>query len=180
MTTSTHNETIVLGGGCFWCVEAAYQLVKGVTKVESGYAGGKRPHPTYEQVSSHATGHAEVVQVTFDPDVVTLEQILDMFWTIHDPTTKDRQGNDVGPQYRSVILYASDAQKSAALKSKTEAQSYWDQHIVTEILPLEAFYPAEPEHQNFYRRNPAYGYCQVIINPKLAKLRAKFAPLLTS
>lgn len=173
--TDTKLQSIVLGGGCFWCLEAAYQLVAGVTKVTSGYAGGHTAHPTYYQVASKKTGHAEVVRVEFEPEIIALEDVLDIFWIIHDPTTKDRQGYDVGPEYRSIILYANEQQKSAAEASLESAQAHWDNPIVTEVAPLDVFYEAEPEHQDYYKKNPGQGYCQVIINPKLAKLRQKFA-----
>ncbi len=166
-------ESIVLGGGCFWCLDAAYKLVSGVGEVVQGYAGGSEENPRYEQVSRGLTGHAEVVKVTFDPSVITLEDILEIFWTIHDPTTVNRQGPDVGPQYRSIILYADDAQKVAAETAKDKAQTAWNDPIVTEIKPLDTFYPAEAYHNDYETNRP--DYCQIIINPKLAKLRAKFA-----
>ncbi|HVQ44475.1 MAG TPA: peptide-methionine (S)-S-oxide reductase MsrA [Candidatus Saccharimonadia bacterium] len=176
MTAATHpTQTIVLGGGCFWCLEAAYLMIRGVESSISGYAGGHVPNPNYEQVASQTTGHAEVVKLTFDPAVITYADILDIFWAIHDPTTRDRQGNDLGPEYRSIILYQDDEQQRLAEKSRNEAQKLWPNPIVTEIKPLEAFYEAEPEHQNYYAKNPDQGYCQVVINPKLAKLRKKFA-----
>lgn len=180
MTRSGENglQSIVLGGGCFWCLEAAYQMVKGVNKVTSGYAGGHWPDPTYERVTSGTTGHAEVVKVEFDPGQITLDTILDIFWTIHDPTTKDRQGHDIGTQYRSVILYSGDRQKRIAEASRDAAQDLVEDPIVTEIKPLDNFYAAEAYHQNYFRNNPEQGYCQVVINPKLTKLKAKHAPLL--
>lgn len=172
------NEQCVLGGGCFWCLEAAYQMVNGVESVVSGYAGGEMENPRYEQVGTGRTGHAEVVQLTFDPKVVTFSDILDVFWVIHDPTQKDRQGNDVGPQYRSVILYENDEQKKIAEQSKAKIQKLWDNPVLTEIKPLVHFYPAEEYHQNYYQTHPEAAYCQVIINPKLAHLRQKRASLL--
>lgn len=173
---NTHpTEAIVLGGGCFWCLEAAFQMIEGVESVASGYAGGDQPDPSYERVSSGTTGHAEVVQVTFDPKIITLEDILDVFWAIHNPTTKDRQGNDIGTQYRSIILYADDEQKALAEEKKVEISKLWPDPVLTEIVPLKNFYKAEDYHQNYYRNNPDQGYCQVVINPKLAKLREKFA-----
>ena len=169
-------EVATLGGGCFWCVEAVYQQFKGVEKVVSGYSGGHVKNPSYEQVVGKKTGHAEVTQVYFDPNVITFEEILDIFWTGHDPTTKNRQGNDDGPQYRSIILYHDDVQKAVAEKSiKEVASKVWDNPIVTEVEPFEVFYEAEKYHQEFYFNNPNYGYCRVIINPKLNKVRAKFA-----
>lgn len=175
MNPPSTSQSIVLGGGCFWCLEAAYQLVRGVISVTSGYAGGHVENPTYPQVASKTTGHAEVVQIEFDPGLVTLTDILEIFWVIHDPTTKDRQGYDVGPEYRSIILYANEAQKQLAEASKATAQTHWDNPIVTEVVRLTKFYEAEPEHQNYFKKNPTQGYCQVIINPKLAKLRQKLA-----
>ncbi|HUC20833.1 MAG TPA: peptide-methionine (S)-S-oxide reductase MsrA [Candidatus Polarisedimenticolaceae bacterium] len=168
-------ETITLGAGCFWCTEASYQMIKGVTKVESGYAGGSVPHPSYEAVYSGKTGHAEVAQVTFDPKVVSLDDILNVFWTVHDPTTLNRQGSDVGIAYRSIILYNSEEQRRTAEKSKQKVGSLWPDPIVTEIVPLTDFYRAEEHHQNYYRNNPNQRYCELIINPKLQKLRETFA-----
>lgn len=172
-------QSIVLGGGCFWCLDAAYRRVKGVEQVVSGYAGGHWPNPTYERVVSGTTGHAEVVEVTFDPQVITLKTILDIYWTIHNPTTLNRQGNDVGTQYRSIILYNSPAQHAEIEKSIQEiAVPLWGENITTEIVPLEKFYPSEDYHQDYFNKNPEQGYCQVIINPKLQKLTNKFAQLL--
>jgi peptide-methionine (S)-S-oxide reductase len=171
----SHTQSATLAGGCFWCLEAAYQMVAGVTAVVSGYAGGTESDATYERVSSGRTGHAEAVQVDFDPSALSFDEILDIFWTIHDPTTRDRQGADVGPQYRSVIFYANEEQHCQAVASKERAQTLWEDPIVTEIVPLEAFYPAEEYHQRYYRANPTQPYCQVVINPKLAKLRERFA-----
>lgn len=175
MATSSQSEIAVLGGGCFWCTEASYQLINGVTKVVSGFAGGTVPNPTYMQTKRDDTGHAQVVQVTFDPAIITYADILDIFWTIHDPTTLNRQMYDVGTDYRSIILYASEAQKQQAKASIEEVQKLWTNPVVTQLVPLEAFYPAEEYEQNYYRKHPEQAYCQIIINPKLAKLRAKFA-----
>ena len=175
---SDKREVATLGGGCFWCLDAAYREIKGVTHVESGYAGGTAPNPTYEQVSSGRTGHAEVVQVEYDPEVVTYDDILDVFWSIHDPTTKNRQGADVGTQYRSIILTQDDAQASAASASRDGIQQDWPNPVVTEIEPLETFYPAEEYHQDYFARNPNQGYCQIVINPKLKKVRDHHAALL--
>lgn len=173
------SESIVLGGGCFWCLDAAYRRVKGITGVTSGYAGGHWPHPTYERVVTGTTGHAEVVKVDFDPTIISLETILEIFWTLHDPTTLNRQGNDVGTQYRSLILFNSPAQETKIQASVTQtAIPLWGENITTEIIPLEKFYPAEDYHQDYFNKNPDQGYCQVIINPKLAKLTKKFAQLL--
>jgi peptide-methionine (S)-S-oxide reductase len=172
----TKMEQATLGAGCFWCVEAVFQELKGVSKVESGYTGGKTRNPTYKEVCNGNTGHAEVAQITFDPEVISFEEILEVFWTTHDPTTLNRQGNDVGTQYRSAIFYHSEEQKKIAERSKREvATQIWDDPIVTEITPLGDYYTAEDYHQNFYTENPNYGYCRVIINPKLKKLREKFA-----
>lgn len=164
-------ESLVLGGGCFWCVEAAYELVPGVLTVESGYAGGARPNPTYEQITTGATGHAEVVKITFDPARVTRVELLDFFWDIHDPTTLNRQGADVGTQYRSVLYYAKDAEKELVLASRDRANPAWGGKIVTEISELPVFYRAEEYHQDYYKKNPNAGYCRVVIKPKLDKLK---------
>jgi peptide-methionine (S)-S-oxide reductase len=173
-------ETATLGGGCFWCLEAAFQALKGVRSVVSGYAGGARPHPTYEQVCTGATGHAEVVQLTFEATEVDFATLLAVFFSIHDPTTLNRQGADVGTQYRSVIFYHSDEQRATAerLVAELGAASIWPDPIVTEILPAPVFWPAEAYHQDYYRRHPDQGYCRVVISPKLAKLRAGHAALL--
>jgi len=170
------SETATLGGGCFWCLEAVYDDLKGVTDVVSGYSGGNVPRPTYEQVCGKRTGHAEVVQVTFDPDVISLRDVLKVFFAIHDPTTKDRQGNDVGPQYRSAIFYHGPEQKAAAEEVIAELtrEGLWPRPIVTEVTPFEAFYPAEDYHQDYFARNPYQGYCQAIIAPKVAKFRKMF------
>jgi peptide-methionine (S)-S-oxide reductase len=172
---TTGREVATLGGGCFWCLDAAYRRVEGVTGVVSGYAGGEDPRPTYQRVCSGVTGHAEVVQVEFDPAVISYRDILDVFWAIHDPTTLNQQGHDVGTQYRSIILTHDDAQRQAAEESRAAVQSLWPRPVVTEIVPLEVFHPAEEYHQDYYARNPEQGYCQVVINPKLAKLRQRFA-----
>lgn len=170
------TETIVLGGGCFWCLDATYKLVKGVAEVEEGYAGGTLANPTYEQVCMGNTGHAEVVRVAFDPSVITLDSILDIFWTIHDPTTLNRQAYDVGTEYRSIILYSDDTQRIIAATSKEKAQALWDDPIVTEIKLLDQFYPAEDYQKDYEKNRP--DYCQIIINPKLSKVRQKFSHLL--
>lgn len=168
------DETIVLGGGCFWCLDAGYKLVKGVTEVVAGYAGGTVPDPTYQQVCAGTTGHAEVVQVSFDSSIITLAEILDIFWIMHDPTTLNRQGADVGPQYRSVILYTEGQQKTVIQASLESASRLWNNRIVTQVEKLTKFYPAESEHQNYFQKHPEAAYCQVVINPKLAKLRTAF------
>lgn len=175
MKPESSQQTAVLGGGCFWCLEAAYQQVGGVTDVTPGYAGGHVPMPTYERVHGGDTGHAEVVQVTFDLDTISYADILDIFWGIHNPTTPNRQGNDVGPEYRSMILYSSPEQAEIAEKSRQHAQTLWPDLIVTEIKPLDHFYPAEEYHHNYFQRNPSQAYCQIVINPKLQHLREKFA-----
>ncbi len=161
--------TTYLGGGCFWCLETLYKSVPGVAAVTSGYAGGRTPNPTYEQVCAGATGHAEVVEITYDPAQITHEQLLDLFWKAHDPTTLNRQGPDAGTQYRSIILYRSDEEKAAAAASKRNAQAGFADPIVTEIVPLETFYPAESFHQDFYANNPAHPYNRGVIAPKLHK-----------
>ncbi len=168
--------TVTLGGGCFWCVEAVFQELKGVQRVVSGYAGGHVPNPTYEQICSKLTGHAEVVQITYDPAVVSFADILAVFWKTHDPTTPNRQGNDVGPQYRSTIMVTSDAQRqeAEAYKAKLDASGAFDRPIVTEIVPLDTFYPAEAYHQNYYRSNSRQPYCQYVVAPKVEKFRAVF------
>ena len=173
------SELATLGGGCFWCTEAVYERVKGVSRVVSGYAGGHLPNPTYEQVCGKETGHAEVVQLTFDPAVVSYRQLLDIFFATHDPTTPNRQGADVGPQYRSAVFTHSDEQKRTAEAVIAELNaSVFGGKIVTEVKPLEVFYPAEEYHQGFYRANPTQGYCVAVVGPKVAKFRKRFAHLL--
>jgi peptide-methionine (S)-S-oxide reductase len=170
---SSRTEVATLGGGCFWCLEAVYQELRGVEKVESGYSGGDVPHPTYRQVCSETTGHAEVVQVTFDPDEVSYRDILDVYFTIHDPTTLNRQGADVGTQYRSVIFYHTEDQKRVAEEaiSDLETEGIWNSPIVTEVVSFDEFYVAEDYHQDYFRNNGFQPYCQVIIAPKVAKFR---------
>ena len=172
---SDRTETATLGGGCFWCLDAAYRQIEGVRGVVSGYAGGRRPNPTYEQVCTGVTGHAEVVQVTYDPELLSYADVLDIFWAVHDPTTLNRQGGDVGTQYRSAIFVHDDTQQATATASRDHAREYWPDPVVTEIVPLETFYPAEDYHQDYYAQHPEQGYCQAVINPKLRKVRAKFA-----
>lgn len=167
------TELATLGGGCFWCTEAVFQMLPGVKSVVSGYAGGHLPNPTYRDITRGDTGHAEVIQVAFDPARISYETILENFWEAHDPTTLNRQGNDVGPQYRSIILYHSEAQKRAAEQSRTAAQADFARPIVTEIVPLETFYPAEDYHQNYYRNNPDQAYCRIVIRPKIEKFEKK-------
>lgn len=165
------HKTAVVGGGCFWCTEAVYQEVPGIVSVESGYAGGSTKNPTYHEVSAGNTGHAEVIQVTYDPAKISYDKVIDLFWLAHDPTTLNRQGADEGTQYRSIILYQTPEEKAAAEKSKTAAQAHFKAPIVTEIKPLEVFYPAEKYHQNFYENNPSYPYSAAVIAPKLEKFR---------
>jgi peptide-methionine (S)-S-oxide reductase len=159
------------GGGCFWCTEAVLQRIEGVLSVVSGYAGGSTPSPTYEEVCSGDTGHAEVIQVTYDPGMISYEEILDVFWQAHDPTTLDRQGGDTGTQYRSVILYASDSEHAAAEASRNKAQAKFHDPIVTQIQPLTQFWKAEDYHQNYYSTHESAGYCRMVISPKLRKLK---------
>lgn len=165
--------TYVLAGGCFWCLDAVYRRLKGVESVVSGYTGGTVPDPTYEQVSLGSTGHAEAVKITFDETVIPADTILDLFFLIHDPTTLNRQGNDVGTQYRSAMFYDGDQQQSfeAALE---RAKEHWGDAIVTDLQPLAVFYPAEDYHQDYFNKNPAAGYCSIIIAPKISKARAAF------
>jgi peptide-methionine (S)-S-oxide reductase len=169
--------TATLAGGCFWCLEAVFLRLRGVRRVESGYAGGHVENPGYRAVCTGTTGHAEVVQVDFDPEEISYRELLEVFFAIHDPTTLNRQGADVGTQYRSAIFYHDEAQKQAAERTiaELEEQKIWDDPIVTEIVPLERFYPAEDYHREYYDRNPEQGYCQVVISPKVSKLRQKFA-----
>ena len=169
-------ELATLGGGCFWCLEAVYRDVRGVERVVSGYAGGQVRKPSYEQVCSGRTGHAEVVQVTFDPNVVSYRELLEVFFTIHDPTTPDRQGADVGTQYRSIVLHHSPEQQQTAqaVIAEMTAARVWDAPIVTQVEPLDVFYPAEDYHQEYFLRNPNQPYCQVVIAPKVAKFRQKY------
>ncbi|MBA3423114.1 MAG: peptide-methionine (S)-S-oxide reductase MsrA [Rubrobacter sp.] len=172
-TGSPRMEVATLGGGCFWCLEAVYDELRGVEKVESGYSGGHVPNPTYRQVCSETTGHAEIVQVTFDPDVVSFRDVLEVFFSIHDPTTLNRQGADVGESYRSAIFYHGEGQKRVAEEviAELEAKGLWDDPIVTEVTPFDKFYVAEDYHQEYFRNNAYQPYCQVIIAPKVAKFR---------
>src|SRR5437879_10109373 len=176
MQNGTQLETAVLGGGCFWCLEAVYNELRGVERVISGYAGGSVPHPSYEQVCSGRTGHAEVVQVAFDPDEISYRDVLDVFFTIHDPTTLNRQGADVGTQYRSVIFYHSPEQRAEADHTIAElaAEKVWDDPIVTEVVPLKEFFPAEEYHRDYFRLHPDQAYCRAVIAPKVAKARKAF------
>ena len=173
MTEHRDQELATLGGGCFWCLEAVYKDLKGVEAVVSGYAGGSVVDPTYEQVCGGRTGHAEVVQIAYDPKIVSFRDLLDVFFTIHDPTTKDRQGADIGPQYRSIILYHSPEQKADAEHAIADVneKKIWPAPIVTEVVPLEKFYPGEDYHQDYFEQNPRQRYCQIVIAPKVAKFR---------
>ena len=169
-------EVTTLGGGCFWCIEAAFDEINGVVKVESGYSGGTTQSPTYNQVCTGTTGHAEVVQVTFDPNIISFKEILEIFFTTHDPTTLNRQGADVGTQYRSAIFYHNEKQKEVAEQviAELEAAKVWGSPIVTQVEPFRKFYPAEEYHKGYFARNPHAGYCRVVIAPKIAKLRKKY------
>lgn len=175
--TNDEMATAILGGGCFWCLEAVYQEVEGVKEVVSGYAGGHVEDPSYREVCSGSTGHAEVVRIRFDPTLTSYRELLEIFFVIHDPTTPNRQGADVGPQYRSIILTQDEEQRKVAeeVMAEVEDSGAWDAPLVTELEPLEAFYPAEGEHQDYYRRNPSRGYCRMVIDPKLEKFRRTFA-----
>ena len=175
LSMNAKNESLVLGGGCFWCTEAAYDLLPGVKSVVSGYSGGKELNPTYEQISAKVTGHAEVIKIEFDPAVVSLEKLLEFFWQVHNPTQVGGQGNDHGPQYRSIILFADAAQKAAAEKAKAAAAKVFRDPLTTEIVALEKFWPAEEYHQDYFRRNPNAGYCSYVIAPKVKKLEKAIA-----
>jgi peptide-methionine (S)-S-oxide reductase len=174
--TTDRQETATLAGGCFWCLEAAFDQLNGVESVQSGYAGGGVANPSYEQVCTGRTGHAEVVQVRFDPDVITYRDLLEVFFVIHDPTTLNRQGADAGTQYRSAIFYHTPEQRAEAERviADLTARKVWDDPIVTQVVPLEAFYPAEEYHRDYYRRNPNQGYCQIVVAPKVAKVRKQY------
>ena len=173
---SPATETATLAGGCFWCLEAVFQELKGVESVQSGYAGGHVPNPSYERVCAGATGHAEVVQVRFDPGVLPFRDLLHIFFAIHDPTTLNRQGADVGTQYRSAIFYHTPEQQAVASEviAELEQAHVWEDKIVTQVVPFEAFYPAEEYHREYYRRNPTQSYCRVVIAPKVSKLRKEY------
>lgn len=177
MEQASQDAIAVLGGGCFWCLEAVFKDLRGVRQVRSGYAGGHLANPTYKQVCDGRTGHAEVVEVAYDPALLDYADLLRVFFTIHDPTTRDRQGNDVGPQYRSIILTTSEREAATAREVMAEiaASGLWRDALVTEIKPLERFWPAEPEHDDYFARNPQSGYCRVVIAPKVAKFRKAFA-----
>jgi methionine-S-sulfoxide reductase len=168
-------KELVVGGGCFWCTEAVFELLEGVSDVESGYANGLAPNPNYREVCTGTTGYAEVVKITYDDSVITVDTLLDIFFATHNPTTLNYQGADHGTQYRSTILYSDEKTKKAAIASMEAAQSDWPDPIVTKIEPLENYYPAEAYHQDYYRQNPMQGYCMAVIPPKIAKLKAKFS-----
>ncbi|MFA6601946.1 MAG: peptide-methionine (S)-S-oxide reductase MsrA [Candidatus Paceibacterota bacterium] len=172
--TLNEKETIVLGGGCFWCTEVIFASLKGVLSVTSGYAGGTKTNPTYEEVSGHQTGHAEVVKIDYDPQIIALGDILTVFFVSHDPTTLNHQGHDVGTQYRSIILYTTEEQKIVAQEYITKLDAGEEKKIVTQIKPLQTFYPAEAEHQEYYAKNLGSPYCDIIISPKMEKLKARF------
>jgi peptide-methionine (S)-S-oxide reductase len=176
------SKKATFGAGCFWCVEAVFQRLAGVGKVVSGYSGGQVEHPAYEQVCGGATGHAEVCQITYNPEKITYEELLEVFWKTHDPTTRNRQGNDVGTQYRSVIFYHDEEQKQLAesYKMKMERARIWPRPIVTEIIPFKEFWPAEDYHQSYYNTNPGQGYCALVITPKVEKLKQIFRERLKS
>jgi len=167
-------KELIVGGGCFWCIEAVFEMLEGVKDVESGYANGEMPHPTYRMVCSGESGYAEVVKITYDTEVIGLEILLELFFAIHDPTTRNRQGADVGTQYRSCICYEEEATREAAIAAIKQAQQMYEKPIVTTLEPLGNYYTAEAYHQDYYRNNPAQGYCQALIPPKIAKLMAKF------
>ncbi len=172
---SEKTDTAIFGAGCFWCVEAIFQRLKGVESIESGYTGGTVENPTYKQVCTGETGHAEVAKIIFNPDVISFNELLEVFWTTHDPTTLNQQGADIGTQYRSAVFYLNDEQKMQAEKSKSEiATQIWDGSIVTEITPLKKYYKAEDYHQNYFNQNSDQSYCRFVINPKLEKFRKKF------
>ncbi|MCI4667009.1 MAG: peptide-methionine (S)-S-oxide reductase MsrA [Bacteroidia bacterium] len=171
-------DTIIFGNGCFWCTEAIFQDLRGVESVESGYSGGHVENPSYEQVCSKTTGHAEVVKITYDPSVISRDQILDIFFVTHDPTTLNRQGNDVGPQYRSAIFYKNEEEKAAAEAAKIKAGPLYDNPIVTEVSPLINYYPAEGYHQNYFNQHGNQPYCAFVIRPKVAKFRKQYLDML--
>ena len=174
------EEKLTLGGGCFWCVEAVYEELRGVSAAVSGYSGGSVDKPNYRQVTSGTTGHAEVVEITFDPRVVTRDVVLEVFFTVHDPTTRDRQGADVGPQYRSIAFYRDDAQKAAIERAIANAAKEYSNPVVTQVVPFERFWPAEDYHQQYYELNGEEPYCSLVIAPKIAKFRKRYAALLKS
>ena len=167
--------TYTLAGGCFWCLDAIYRRIKGVSKVVSGYSGGDLPYPSYDQVSMGATGHAEAVEITFDESIIPADTILDIFFLIHDPTTLNRQGNDIGTQYRSAMFYTDDAQRDTFAAALDRAKKHWGDRIVTQISQLLEFYPAEDYHQDYFNKNPDSGYCSIVIEPKIVKARSEYS-----
>ncbi|MCL6595735.1 MAG: peptide-methionine (S)-S-oxide reductase MsrA [Firmicutes bacterium] len=178
MATEAKRETATLAGGCFWCMEAIFADLAGVVRVTSGYTGGHVPNPTYEQVCSHTTGHAEAVQIEYDPEVITYADLLEVFFAVHDPTTPDRQGADVGSQYRSAVFYHDEGQRRQAEEAiaRLERDPHWEgERVVTQVVPLTAFYPAEPYHRDYFARHPEAAYCRAVIAPKVAKFRRRFA-----
>lgn len=177
MTANTRIEMATLGGGCFWCLEPVFEELVGVEKVVVGYAGGEHPSPDYKLVCSGTTGHAEVIQISYDPEAITFRQVLEIFFSVHDPTTPNRQGADVGTQYRSIVLYHDEQQKQTAeeLIEALDSQEIWKNPIVTQVEPLSTFYPAEEYHQAYYRKNPGQGYCMMVVAPKLKKFRQNYA-----
>ncbi len=177
---ANNKQVIYLGGGCFWCIESVFERLKGVEKAVSGYMGGQTPNPTYQEVCTGKTGHAEVVKIEFDPQLVSLEQLLRVFFSVHDPTTANRQGNDVGTQYRSAIFYTSDIQLETVnnYMEGLRNEGVFDQDIVTQVVAAEQFYEAEAYHQDYFRRNPKQPYCQMVVAPKVKKLELNFLPLL--
>jgi peptide-methionine (S)-S-oxide reductase len=176
MSTNQNREVATLAGGCFWCLEAVYKDLRGVERVVSGYTGGQVPNPTYRQVCNGTTGHAEVVQITFDPEAVSFRELLEVFFTIHDPTTLNRQGADVGTQYRSAVFYHTPAQRETAeaVIKELDAAHVWDSPIVTEVMPLDVFYTAEDHHQDYFENNPSQPYCRAVVAPKVSKFRKHF------
>lgn len=174
MKPSNEIQDAVIGGGCFWCLDAAFREISGITDVVCGYAGGTDQNPTYERVCMGSTGHAEVVKVSFDTEVIEYVDILDILWAIHNPTTKNQQGYDIGTEYRSIILYQNETQRTTAVESIEKISKLWPDPVVTELVPLKVFYPAEDYHQQYFAKNPTQGYCTAIINPKLVKVREAF------
>ena len=176
MISTGNREVATLGAGCFWCVETVFNQLRGVENVVSGYSGGRRPNPTYQQVCTGTTGHAEVIQVTFEPGIISFREILEVFFTVHDPTTLNRQGADIGTQYRSAIFFHSEEQKSTAEEviKEFDAKGIWDRPIVTELTPFSEFFPAESYHQQYYENNPNQGYCRAVIEPKVTKFKKQY------
>ena len=176
MDSGRRQEVATLAGGCFWCLDAVYRQLRGVERVESGYAGGSARNPNYREVCTGRTGHAEVVQITYDPDVISYRELLEVFFTIHDPTTLNQQGADIGTQYRSAVFYHTSEQEATAraVMRELEAEGVWQAPIVTEVTPFTEFFPAEEYHQDYYERNPSQAYCRIVIEPKVAKMRSRY------